>query len=137
MDCSAGAVVYKMEDGQPRYLLVLSGDREYWGFPKGHLEPDEMLEQTIAREVREETGCEIDIVNGFQHEMHYVLPNGGKKTVVLKLAQGKGELPIELPNDEIAEVRWCSYGEALRLMGYEDTKRALNEAHMFLRLKRG
>lgn len=132
MDFSAGAVVYKMQDGQPQYLLVCSGDGEYWGFPKGHQEAGETVEQTILREVQEETGCTIGIVYGFRHDMHYVLPGGDEKMVALRVAQSVEEVPIKLPNNEIAEMRWCSYDESMRLMKFEDTKRALEDAHTFI-----
>ncbi len=132
MDFSTGAIVCKMEGGQPRYLLVLSGDGGYWGFPKGHQELGETEEQTIAREVHEETGCTISIVDGFRHDMRYTLPGGEEKMVALRIAQCVGEVPVALPNNEIAEARWCSYDDAMRLMKFEDTKRALEEAHAFI-----
>jgi 8-oxo-dGTP pyrophosphatase MutT (NUDIX family) len=55
---SAGAVV--MIDG--RCLVLRRADRDEWIFPKGHLEQGESSEDAAIREVREETGLEIEIV---------------------------------------------------------------------------
>jgi 8-oxo-dGTP pyrophosphatase MutT (NUDIX family) len=52
---SAGSVVL---DGDR--CLVMRRGRE-WIFPKGHIEADEGPEEAARREVREETGLEIDL----------------------------------------------------------------------------
>src|SRR2546430_13052505 len=53
----AGAVVFKLTDLGPRYLLVeASGRRDRWVFPKGHVENGETAADTAQREVGEEAG---------------------------------------------------------------------------------
>src|SRR2546430_5919782 len=48
----AGAVVFKLTDQGPRYLLVeASGRRDRWVFPKGHIENRETAADTAQREV--------------------------------------------------------------------------------------
>jgi ADP-ribose pyrophosphatase YjhB (NUDIX family) len=53
---SAGGLV--IEDG---YILLIRNRNGHWGLPKGHWEAGELLSQTAAREVREETGLEVEI----------------------------------------------------------------------------
>ena len=36
--------------------------KDYWALPGGRMEPNETVEQTIVREVREETGLDVTIV---------------------------------------------------------------------------
>jgi ADP-ribose pyrophosphatase YjhB (NUDIX family) len=45
-----------------RCLAVRRADRDEWVFPKGHLEEGERAEDAAIREVREETGLEIEIL---------------------------------------------------------------------------
>src|SRR2546430_10747900 len=46
----AGAVVFKLTDQGPRYLLVeASGRRDRWVFPKGHVENGETADRKSTR----------------------------------------------------------------------------------------
>jgi ADP-ribose pyrophosphatase YjhB (NUDIX family) len=53
---SAGGLV--LEDG---YILLIRNRFGHWGLPKGHWEAGELLAETAIREVREETGLEIEV----------------------------------------------------------------------------
>lgn len=62
---SSGCVVVKAYNGVPHVLLVHAagnwGNKRF-GFPKGHVEENEELEITAARETEEETGISPDIL---------------------------------------------------------------------------
>src|SRR3989344_3651101 len=88
---SAGAVVFRRRAGKIEYLLLHYTAR-HWDFPKGHIERDESEEDTVRREVFEETGIrDPKLIPGFRKTMKYFFkkyittPSGrvkrGKETV--------------------------------------------------------
>jgi 8-oxo-dGTP pyrophosphatase MutT (NUDIX family) len=91
---SAGAVVVDAET-----CLILRRGRE-WVFPKGHIEQDETPEQAAIREVREESGIEIAIVERIGSTRYEFANRRGatrhRKTVEWFLARRvAGDLVIE------------------------------------------
>ncbi|HEX9261007.1 MAG TPA: NUDIX hydrolase [Candidatus Bathyarchaeia archaeon] len=59
---------------QPQKILLIRRDtvpfRGYWALPGGRAEPNENVEQAIVREVKEETGLDVEIIRkiGEYHE---------------------------------------------------------------------
>ncbi|MFP4524017.1 MAG: NUDIX domain-containing protein [Candidatus Woesearchaeota archaeon] len=128
MEYSAGIVVVK--DGE--YLLVHSKENEEWGLPKGHLEAGETEEEAAHRELYEESGVTVELVEGFKEPVHYRVHQGKtpkRATYFLGIAVSEGE---RTHKDEIDEVRWCAYEEAYTLLPHDDLKEALDKAHRFL-----
>ena len=133
---SFGAVVYSArESGAPLYLLVLHAGG-HWGLPKGHALPGESARSTVVREVREETGCEIELIAGYADSITYPLPAGGTKRVDYLLARLKAAGAVPLPSEEIRAVGWFTLEEARRTATHETTRRVLQRAHDHLHLRR-
>src|SRR3954465_2814425 len=60
----AGAVVYRGDAGTPEFLLVsATRNRCEWVLPKGHIEREEDPQSAACREVFEETGVSIELVD--------------------------------------------------------------------------
>jgi ADP-ribose pyrophosphatase YjhB (NUDIX family) len=55
------SAVARREDGDGEILLIQRADNAHWALPGGHVEPGESVAQAAAREVLEETGCEIEV----------------------------------------------------------------------------
>ncbi len=55
------SAVAQREGGNGEILLIQRADNAHWGLPGGHVEPGESVAQAAAREVLEETGCEIEV----------------------------------------------------------------------------
>ena len=145
-----------MEQGEPRYLLLhyptsKRAKKEYWDFPKGHLENGETEQQAAAREVAEETGLrDIAFAPGFKERIQYyfrasrenkVLPEGHDsyfrvqrktvfKTVVFFLASTKKkEVKISFEHKGFV---WLSFKEATAKLKFANARRILHRAHRFL-----
>ena len=129
---SCGAVVFTRRNGAFAFLILQEQNGAY-SFPKGHVEGDETDEQTARREVFEETGLRLPFLDGFRAEDEYDLSEkpGTRKKVVYFLAEYRGE-PIVLREGEIRAARFLGYGEAVKCLRHDGTKRALAEALEYL-----
>ena len=133
---SCGAVVYTGRGAGRRYVLV-QGAAGFWGFPKGHVEDGESEAQTALREIREETGAEAVLIEGFRSTEEYALEREGRpdtvKQVVYFLAEASGEVFEPQDRREIQKVRLMDAGTAMAEIQFADTRRILAEAERFLR----
>lgn len=127
---SAGLIPFRERGGRREYLLMR--DRNYWSFPKGHLEPGETELDAARREVREEVGLtDAEVLPGFRRELRYPLADvGAEKLSVYFPARCPQD--VKLGPAEVAEVRWASLAEALPLLGFDETRRMLIDADRFL-----
>jgi len=84
------------------YLLALRRDIHWWNLPGGGLEYDETLEEGLRREVREETGCEIEI-----ERLAGVYSKPQKREIVLTfLCHLTDTSPSPGTSDEVEQVAW-------------------------------
>ena len=137
---SAGVVIFRLENKEPRYLLLQyptskRAKKEYWDFPKGHLEKGETKKQAAAREVAEETGLRrITFVPGFEENIQYYFRVQGKtifKTVVFFLAlTKKKEVKISFEHKGFV---WLSFEKAMKKLKFANARRILKTAHRFLK----
>ena len=69
---SAGAIIFK-KNGKVKYLFLKKKYKtEYWDLPKGKMERGENEEETVKREVEEETGMKnLRFVPGFKEKINY------------------------------------------------------------------
>jgi 8-oxo-dGTP pyrophosphatase MutT (NUDIX family) len=112
---SAGGVVIRR--GELGAELVLgrrrNGARPIWSLPKGTPDGDESPEETALREVTEETGLEVRILDSIG-EIHYRFVRDGRrvdKTVHYFLMEATGG-DLADHDHEFEEVRWFAIGEA-------------------------
>lgn len=129
-ETSCGAVVFRMEDGIRKYLLIRNKRSAHWGFPKGHVEPGETEEETAIREVFEETGLHIEILPGFVKKSDYTIQGKIEKTVSIFLAKTE-ETQYVLQEEEIEEGGWFDYEQALSTLNYENDKMILHEVNRY------
>ena len=130
---SAGAVVFRKDEGRRMYLLLQNAGR--WDFPKGGVEKGESELQTVLREVREETGLDaLTIIHGFRKVIEYFYRRDGKnihKQVAYLLAS-TAEARVKI-SFEHQGYGWFHYREALDQASYDNSKMILAEAEKFLK----
>jgi bis(5'-nucleosidyl)-tetraphosphatase len=134
---SAGAVVFRRASGGPRYLL-LRYPAGHWDLPKGNIEKGEEPIQTMAREVKEETGIvDLRVIPGYEKKIEYFYRRDGKKvhkTVVFFLAETTVEkVTISFEHQDYG---WFDYSEAIKTVTYPNAKRLITEGEAFINVER-
>lgn len=130
-ESSCGAVVYRDIKGEIRYLLIKNKRSAHWGFPKGHIEPGETKVQTAMREVLEETGIHINIIDGFESISKYKIRDRIEKRVSIFVGTTKDTSTI-IQQEEIEDYIWLTYDRAMSLLKFENDKNILSSAHKYL-----
>ncbi len=143
---SAGAVVYREAKKGREYLLLHHPDFRrngkkilgHWDFPKGHVEKGETTEETVRREVREETGIRaIEFIPDFKETLRYFVKIGEErrlKFVAFFLAATRErKVTVSFEHQGYA---WLPYEEAHERATYTGAKDVLKKADEFLGTRR-
>ncbi len=129
---SAGAVLYTVVSGEPRYVLVTERSG-YASLPKGHLEEGEPPAQAALREIREETGITAPLTTAEPlWQDGYALRGGGYKRVDYFLARFDGQAPVSCCGD-VAAVSLMTFREAWAALGLPGSRRILEQADAMVR----
>ena len=126
---SCGAVVYNSERQLFLIIKMLNGN---WGFPKGHTENQETDIQTAIREVTEETGIKIEILDGFKKSIKYIPFPEVLKEVIFFIGITKEE-KVVIDKGEIEDYMWCSYEEALKMITYKPQRDIMESSLQFIK----
>ena len=114
---SCGCIILKNK----KVLLVYEKNRNFWGFPKGHMENGETEIETALREVKEEVGLDVEIDKERRYTLNYIIRDEIDKTTVLYIAKAKND-EIIMQENEIENIRWCSFEEALNILTFDNWK---------------
>lgn len=133
-ELAAGAVIFFKQNSLRQYLLLLSHKGD-WGFAKGKCEEGEDCRQTAVREIKEETGLDVQFVaESFEQEIHYTFVDEKEKkvekTVFFFLARAKTK-EITL-SSEHTEFKWLPFEEAKKQLTYENDREVLGKAKEIL-----
>ena len=82
-------------DSQLLLMERWRGDKHYFSIPGGGIEPGETPEQTVVREVLEETGCQVQVTR----QVYLVrLHDGTEHSIYLcEYLSGEPHLPVDSP----------------------------------------
>ena len=129
-DYSIGAIVIHDDS-----FLLLKYKSGHWGFVKGHKENGEKDEETILRELKEETGInKAKIIPGFEDSMQYYFKLHGdlvQKKVKIFLIEAH-ENDVQLSNEH-EDFIWLPYKKALRRATFKNARILIMNARIFLK----
>jgi 8-oxo-dGTP pyrophosphatase MutT (NUDIX family) len=125
---SVGAVLFNETDSGKNFLL-LNYPSGHWDFVKGNIEKGESLQQTVIREIREETDItDVEFVDGFEDKIEYHYQRDGDlvhKEVVFFLAKTK-TTDVKISHEHLGFV-WLNFDDALKKVTYKNAKDLLNK----------
>lgn len=130
-ETSCGAVVYRIINGEIRFLLIKNKRSLNWGFPKGHMERGEDEHMTAYREVLEETGIRVDFLPDFRIKSEYSIQNKIEKKVIIFLATTQDTRTV-IQQEEIEEYLWLGFGKALEVLRFPNDRQILTKANAYL-----
>lgn len=134
---SAGLVLFYQEQNNREYL-ILHYTAGHWDFPKGHIEEGESKHQAALRELKEETGLEATILEGFEDSFSYwhrfpKTQELAHKTVYFFIAQATSK-EVVLSHEHIGYA-WLPFQKACEQLTYENAQELLKKADEFLEKK--
>ncbi len=128
---SCGAVVFAKINNEIKFLIEEMNEGHF-AFPKGHVENDETELETAKREIKEETGLDVMFLVSFKETTHYYPIDNVEKKVIYFLAEAKCISDLKVQKDEVREIYFLNYDEALKALTYENDKDVLREALEYL-----
>lgn len=133
---SAGGVVFWKSNNNILVCIVKRKGKNVWILPRGRIEENENMEETVVREVKEETGIISKVIRKigvvkynyyspydktfYDKEVHFYL---------LKISRQEKFLP----NNEIQDRLWVTVEEALNKLSYEKEKKILLKAIEYIK----
>lgn len=127
------AVIFRKNGNRIEYLLLkrVPERNGFWQPVTGGMEEGETREETLRREVIEETGVKnILAVIGSLYYFEFSDPNLNQEYVYGVEVSSSEE--IVLDRKEHNEYRWCSFQEALQLLNWKENKEALKRLNKIL-----
>ncbi|MDR3253835.1 MAG: NUDIX domain-containing protein [Endomicrobium sp.] len=137
---SCGAVIYKIQNNSPVFLLVMSKRNGRWCFPKGHIENGENEIDTTKREIFEETGIKkLKFIENFRQEDIYIINSAlssnrcekVEKHSIYFLALAL-ENSMDFDRNEISKLKWFNIIQAQNLLFFARQKKIINMAYRLI-----
>lgn len=116
----AGAIILSHDDDS-KILLIHQEKWNDWQFPKGHVDPGESALQAMHREVKEETGLDVDVALALP-AFEYTNAIDGVITVAMWCVRSKNDAALkkEFENDELL---WVPCNKVKERLSYDNLKK--------------
>lgn len=124
-----GGIVAKKDSDKIYILMIYRSNHNDWSFPKGHTENGETIQETVIREVEEESGIKSEILKELAPNK-YFNPNSNEEIIcyMYLLKPVVGEIKPENKGDR---VEWVPLAEVTERISYSNLRdyfvRVLND----------
>jgi 8-oxo-dGTP pyrophosphatase MutT (NUDIX family) len=143
MEVSAGGIVFRRvpiggagPSGSVSKFLLIRDSYGNWGFPKGHLEGDELPADAAKRETEEETGLDNLVLQGPIRVIDWHFRFRGRHIhkychfFLFESPQGEASPQVD---EGITACQWRPLNEALDILSYDNARGVLKRAGEMVR----
>ena len=126
---SAGVILFNKTGGIQ--FLVLKYPSGHWDFVKGNIEEGEEEEETVKRELFEETGINnLEIHQGFNEkaEYNYYKKNNKVHKIVSYYLAETNQKQVKLSFEHL-DYKWSNYEDSIKLITFENSKEILKKGN--------
>lgn len=117
MEKSCGTIIFN--DNKVLVIKQLSG---FWGFPKGHVDFNEMEVETAIRETKEEVGLDVLVDTNLRFSIFYLVRDNCLKEVVYFISYLNGNDLISIQEDEVEEAIWVDIDRVYDILTFDNLK---------------
>jgi len=132
---SCGAVVF-LKNTEDKYLLM-HYEAGHWDFVKGNVEPNESEQETVIRELQEETGItDAQFVEDFREKIDYFYRRQGTtihKEVIFFLIESHTET-VKISYEHVGYT-WLNHKQAMEKLTFKNAKDVLQKAHILMKAR--
>lgn len=133
---SCGAVVF-LKRSRVQYLL-LHYQAGHWDFVKGNVEPNESEQETVTRELQEETGItDAKFIEDFKERIEYFYRRQGstlRKEVIFFLMETETE-KVKISYEHVGYT-WLDYKQAMEKLTFKNAKDVLQKAQKLMKTRK-
>ena len=125
-----------LENSQGEFLVTQRAFNKKWAagnweMPGGGAKSKESSLDAIKREVKEETGLDVEFVEGFRKTIAYSPRIDCMKTEVLFLAYAE-HTDARAQEEEVRAIQWLPFENAVEALTFDSTREILRQADAFL-----
>ena len=121
---ASGGLVWRQAGGGRELIVIYRRRHKDWTLPKGKVQPGESWLQCAIREVREETGFDVEV----ESHAGWVCYDTGEITKVVRFwnMRPMGESQFE-SSEEVMSVHWLTLPEAINRLDHEAERLLVNQ----------
>ncbi|MBV8163688.1 MAG: NUDIX hydrolase [Candidatus Eremiobacteraeota bacterium] len=133
---SAGGLVLRRENNGYDGLIIGRATPRIWSLPKGHIEPNETIENAALREVKEETGIDASIIVKLSDIRYWFYANKLKHSKIVHFYLMRYVAGTPTPQiGEVDETLWAGLDDLAEMLTHVNERRLVEIAQNLVKDK--